>query len=608
MNEEEKNRPPTPPPASAEVLSPDELFWVDLQPWLQQSGYTLRPRFRPGWIPSWKTPGPNSILGEFAEDGWPLIFSQIMDAVRDADGIQVALKRVSTKDHRFEEGIHSFISGAESELLGDPKNHCVPLLEVLQHPTDPDIRILVMQLIRKYNNPPFDTIGEVVDFFHQIFEGLQFMHKHLIAHRDCLWTNIMMSPGKGMYPDGFHPQFQGSTLDMTDDARHFTRTQRPPRYTFIDFGISVRFSPGQRHVAEPIGSGDRTVPEYQNLKGVKEILLDPFATDIYLLGNLILGQFLEARSGALQILAEDSRRIMRAQIMDAVRDSDGARVVLKQVYKSAHPLEEGIHRFLSTPGSELSGDPTNHCAPPHDVLQSPDPDLQILVLDLMRKYDSPPFDTVGEAVDFFQQIFEGLQFMHKHLVAHRDCSSNNIMMSAPQEMFPDGFHPQYQERSLDLKDEARALTRTQQPPKYYLIDFGISLRFSENEPRSALPIVGADRTVPEYQNDGHLYAQDPFATDIYFLGNLIREEFMDGQFNPTYLESPGRAGFEFMRPLVVDMVNVDPKKRPTIDQAVLRFEKIKNGLSTWKLRILGHWKRKIGYITNGTPPIPVYRG
>lgn len=78
-----------------------------------------------------------------------------------------------------------------------------------------------------------------------------------------------------------------------------------------------------------------------------------------------------------------------------------------------------------------------------------------------------------------------------------------------------------------------------------------------------------------------------------------------------------------MRPLVADMVSVDPTKRPTIDEVILRFEKIKSGLSSWKLRsrvrtkdeirilniprILGHWKCRVRYIVDGIPPIPVYR-
>lgn len=36
-------------------LSTDEVYWLNHQPWLLSLGYQLRPRFRPGWIPSWVT-------------------------------------------------------------------------------------------------------------------------------------------------------------------------------------------------------------------------------------------------------------------------------------------------------------------------------------------------------------------------------------------------------------------------------------------------------------------------------------------------------------------------------------------------------------------------
>lgn len=37
-----------------EKLLPVEVFWRDHQPWLQERGYILRPRFQPNWTPSWK--------------------------------------------------------------------------------------------------------------------------------------------------------------------------------------------------------------------------------------------------------------------------------------------------------------------------------------------------------------------------------------------------------------------------------------------------------------------------------------------------------------------------------------------------------------------------
>jgi hypothetical protein len=35
-------------------LRSTEIAWRDRQPWLEEHGYTLRPRYRPDWTPSWK--------------------------------------------------------------------------------------------------------------------------------------------------------------------------------------------------------------------------------------------------------------------------------------------------------------------------------------------------------------------------------------------------------------------------------------------------------------------------------------------------------------------------------------------------------------------------
>lgn len=57
-----------------------------------------------------------------------------------------------------------------SPLYDDPTNHCIPYLEVLQDPHAANIELVVMPLLRAYNDPPFDTVGEAVEFFHQAFE------------------------------------------------------------------------------------------------------------------------------------------------------------------------------------------------------------------------------------------------------------------------------------------------------------------------------------------------------------------------------------------------------------------------------------------------------
>jgi hypothetical protein len=43
-----------------------ELWWRDHQVWLQERGYMLRKRYRPGWIPSWWATGDYPY---FYEDG-----------------------------------------------------------------------------------------------------------------------------------------------------------------------------------------------------------------------------------------------------------------------------------------------------------------------------------------------------------------------------------------------------------------------------------------------------------------------------------------------------------------------------------------------------------
>ncbi|KAJ7100959.1 hypothetical protein B0H15DRAFT_899862 [Mycena belliarum] len=321
----------------------------------------------------------------------------------------------------------------------------------------------------------------------------------------------------------------------------------------------------------------------------------------------------------LHLLHEDGWPPTNWQVIDTVRLKDGVDVAIKKVITQKHPNEVNIATFLTS----LTNDPTNHCVPLLDVLYPPIlPGTQLLILPLLRTHSSPNFDTIGECVDFFRQIFEGIHFMHRNLVAHRDCCSTNIMMDG-QRLYPYGCHPQFRERSEDLLKPAKHLTRTQAPPRYIIIDFGISVQFQpEESPRHAIPIKGGDDTVPEFEGSGADFPRDPFPTDVYFLGNLIRQEFLDDHAHGplTFGAHFGREGFEFMRPLVSDMIRVNPEERPTMDEVVARFETIVAGLSTWKLRsrargkeeytilslpkIIRHWYRRVGFMLRGVPPIP----
>ncbi|KAH8107735.1 kinase-like domain-containing protein [Cristinia sonorae] len=269
-------------------LHPGEIFWRDHQQWLQERGYMLRPRYMPNWVPPWK--GTNRAGVEF-EDGQVSMFTQVMDATRLSDGEMVLLKRVERSVHPHEIEITKMFS--EEPLRSHPRNHCIPLLEVLDSPKDADVAIMVLPLLRLFFNPSFETLGEALEFFRQIFEGLQFMHQSRVAHRDCMFFNIMMDP-RPMYPKMYHPISIDRNRNWKGTANHFTRTSRPVKYYLIDFGISSQYTTNDVVPKEyPIFGGDKTVPEFHR----PDQPYNPFPTDIYYLGNVIRTQFLQKMPG-----------------------------------------------------------------------------------------------------------------------------------------------------------------------------------------------------------------------------------------------------------------------------------------------------------------------
>ena len=98
----------------------------------------------------------------------------------------------------------------------------------------------------------------------------------------------MLDPDQ-LYPESFHPTDTHLNKDCSGRAKHFTCTQKPPKYHFIDFGISCQYDPSVADLREvPIWGGDEGVPEFQNLNDP----CDPFATDVFYIGNTIKRDFL----------------------------------------------------------------------------------------------------------------------------------------------------------------------------------------------------------------------------------------------------------------------------------------------------------------------------
>ncbi|KAF5320432.1 hypothetical protein D9611_010813 [Ephemerocybe angulata] len=290
-------------------------------------------------------------------------------------------------------------------------------------------------------------------------------------------------------------------------------------------------------------------------------------------------------------------------LCDASRTTDGSHVMLKTVDLTRFVNEVAIMEFVNQ--EPQRSDPLNHCMPLLDVLVPPnEPSRRIIAMPICRMWDSPDFDTVGEVVDCIKQLIESVQFLHANRIAHRDIAYGNFMMDTM--LFTTPFHPFFVSYRLDYKGSVKAkYTRTQRRPKYYIIDFGLSVRYEPHEmpPMRVMGAYGSDRTVPEYTS--RYEPHNPFPIDIYCLGNMIRREILTA--------NPEQMGFAWIIPLIEDMMNPDPTRRPTIDEVATRYDEDVSLLTypllrsrwiqTW-IEALPHFLRKIRYIQRQTPPIP----
>ena len=83
-------------------------------------------------------------------------------------------------------------------------------------------------------------------------------------------------------------------------------------------------------------------------------------------------------------------------------------------------------------------------------------------------------------------------------------------------------HPNYEYLTEDGRYDVGLHARSGHTIKYYFIDFGLTRRYDPKDgPPREHPVVGGDKTVPEFKNwNGQLL--NPFPTDIYYIGNMVR--------------------------------------------------------------------------------------
>ncbi|KAJ7151706.1 kinase-like domain-containing protein [Mycena filopes] len=245
-------------PFELHVLLEHEQDWVRYQPLLEERGYMLRPRYRPGWVSE------NLRTGKDwweCEDLFVQIKAGILDATRISDGAQVVLKMFLYKD---------------VEVLASTR--AIPLLEVFPFPDDAERSFMVMPCMREATIPPFfETVREFVQFIQQVLEGLVYLHRNNIAHLDICPNNLVVDGIVSSFPGGPHFVFQSLKSDGSGIVWY---------PNFESRGLVVGGG------AEQLGERGDGVPEISDT-----VPYDPFKVDLWLLGEMLQFDFVLRYSG-----------------------------------------------------------------------------------------------------------------------------------------------------------------------------------------------------------------------------------------------------------------------------------------------------------------------
>ena len=90
----------------------------------------------------------------------------LIDATRIMDGKRVMLKRIAQNELE----IAAFFKYSHETITHDPRNHCIPIFDVLEVPDEEGTAIIAIPFLRPFYSPRFETRGELLEFFRQILE------------------------------------------------------------------------------------------------------------------------------------------------------------------------------------------------------------------------------------------------------------------------------------------------------------------------------------------------------------------------------------------------------------------------------------------------------
>ncbi|KZV87513.1 hypothetical protein EXIGLDRAFT_723660, partial [Exidia glandulosa HHB12029] len=295
--------------------------------------------------------------------------------------------------------------------------------------------------------------------------------------------------------------------------------------------------------------------------------------------------------GLIDIPDDDSAAFVG---MDAVQTTKNNRLVWIKLFRLKDPVDS-IEKLVLKDVRELfinsliarQPDPFEHCMPLTDVFlahdkplaeltaTSPSSSYVCIVSPWAVLVDRHPWRIAAEALPFVQQLLEGLVYLHRINVAHRDIHPRNIVMGSA-EIFPNGVDPTRNIRLRNiLLDTAPYLDRIEVKAEYCYIDFGWSTYFSDGNHVVEweagvlrLPeVFGMDNPPREAKPTRTPY--DAFAGDVWQLGTTFK--FFFGNSIPS------------LRPLFSAMTQCDPSKRPTAEQCLTDFHARTDRLPRWQL-------------------------
>ncbi|KAJ3509594.1 hypothetical protein NLJ89_g5145 [Agrocybe chaxingu] len=249
----------------------------------------------------------------------------------------------------------------------------------------------------------------------------------------------------------------------------------------------------------------------------------------------------------------------------AARDESNRDVVIKLLGKrSDSPDISEEYQILCLLNTESAREDQRNATLP--VLEFIDyEDWKFAVMPMWCGSAAYPLLTSEECLNLASQLLHALAYLHEKNIAHRDISPDNLVLNYHGHL-PDLFFWSQPEGNgkfcVPIPFKPVPEFRSTFPVKYSLIDFGYSVHFPPDTPRSERLINdrrGRPTRAPEVDSD-HLY--DPFTTDVYQAAQMIFSWFGWRILNevPKLLD------------LMHDMTSANPADRISVDSAASRMK------------------------------------